>query len=68
VTGALTKWTLVQYREIEKQGWNGGLLLSKKVKGNVKLGMVAANKHHEGFGPATANYFRKMFGMEEVLL
>lgn len=29
-------------------------------------GFVAANNHYAGFGPATANGFRKMVGMPEV--
>jgi hypothetical protein len=28
-------------------------------------GIVAANNHYAGFGPATANTFRKMLGMKE---
>ena len=32
----------------------------------MKLGIVAANNHYVGFGPATANNFKRMIGMEEV--
>lgn len=32
-----------------------------------KNGFVAANNHYAGFGPATANGFRKMIGMAEVV-
>jgi uncharacterized protein YecE (DUF72 family) len=31
-----------------------------------KMGFVAANNHYAGFGPATANGFRRMVGMSEV--
>jgi hypothetical protein len=27
---------------------------------------VAANNHYTGFGPATANSFRRMLGLKEV--
>jgi len=33
---------------------------------NVKFAVVAANNHYAGFGPATANTFRKMIGLPEV--
>ena len=39
----------------------------KKNTKNVKLGIVAAKNHYAGFGPATANNFRRMLGMEEVV-
>ena len=28
--------------------------------------MIAANNHYAGFGPGTANMFRKMVGLSEV--
>jgi hypothetical protein len=28
---------------------------------------MAANNHYAGFGPATANSFRKMLGLREVV-
>jgi hypothetical protein len=51
--------------------WAGEI---KKVgKGNVrgknnevKLAMIAANNHYAGFGPGTANLFRKMVGLLEL--
>jgi uncharacterized protein YecE (DUF72 family) len=39
----------------------------KKVKEKVTLGIVAANNHYAGFGPATANEFRKMVGEPPVV-
>ena len=39
----------------------------QKVKDKVKFGVVAANNHYAGFGPATANSFRKMLSMKEVI-
>lgn len=32
----------------------------------LKIGIVAANNHYAGFGPGTANQFRKMLGMPEA--
>jgi uncharacterized protein YecE (DUF72 family) len=37
-----------------------------RLKDNVKFAIVAANNHYAGFGPATANSFRKMVGLKEV--
>jgi uncharacterized protein YecE (DUF72 family) len=33
----------------------------------AKFAIVAANNHYAGFGPATANGFRKMLGLKEVV-
>ena len=37
-----------------------------RVKDRAKLAIVAANNHYAGFGPGTANSFRKMVGLKEV--
>ena len=37
-----------------------------RVKEDTQLAIVAANNHYAGFGPATANSFRKMVGINEV--
>jgi uncharacterized protein YecE (DUF72 family) len=47
----------------ELQRWSEQV---KKVKDKAKLAIVAANNHYAGFGPATANSFRKMVGLKEV--
>ena len=39
----------------------------KKLKDKAKYVVVAANNHYAGFGPATANSFRRMIGLEEVV-
>ena len=44
--------------------WSNSL---DRVKDNATLAIVAANNHYAGFGPATANSFRKMIGLEEVV-
>jgi hypothetical protein len=36
------------------------------VKHEAKFAIVAANNHYAGFGPATANSFRKMLGLKEA--
>jgi uncharacterized protein YecE (DUF72 family) len=38
-----------------------------RVKDKTKLAIVAANNHYAGFGPATANSFRKMVGLKEAI-
>jgi uncharacterized protein YecE (DUF72 family) len=38
-----------------------------RVRAKAKFVVVAANNHYAGFGPATANSFRKMLGMKEAV-
>jgi uncharacterized protein YecE (DUF72 family) len=47
----------------EMQVWAQKL---SKVKDVLSIGIVAANNHYAGFGPATANAFRKMAGLGEA--
>jgi hypothetical protein len=35
-------------------------------KMEVNLAMIAANNHYAGFGPGTANLFRRMVGLSEL--
>ena len=39
---------------------------SRLKKDDVKFAIVAANNHYAGFGPTTANSFRRMVGLKEV--
>jgi uncharacterized protein YecE (DUF72 family) len=39
----------------------------RRVKDKAKYAIVAANNHYAGFGPATANSFRKMLGLKEAV-
>ena len=57
--------TIQKDREKEMQYWAGQV---NKLKKNKKLKMVvtAANNHYAGFGPRTANMFRRMIGLEEA--
>jgi uncharacterized protein YecE (DUF72 family) len=38
-----------------------------RVKDKAKFAIVAANNHYAGFGPATANSFRRMVGLKEAV-
>jgi uncharacterized protein YecE (DUF72 family) len=38
-----------------------------RFKDKAKLAIVAANNHYAGFGPGTANSFRKMVGLKEAV-
>jgi uncharacterized protein YecE (DUF72 family) len=38
-----------------------------RLKDKAKYAVVAANNHYAGFGPATANSFRKMVGLKEAV-
>jgi uncharacterized protein YecE (DUF72 family) len=37
-----------------------------RLKDDIKFAIIAANNHYAGFGPATANSFRKIVGLKEV--
>jgi len=39
----------------------------KKVRNKVSIGIVPANNHYAGFGPATANEFRKILGQPTAI-
>ena len=47
----------------ELQRWSEEV---KSVKEKARFAVVAANNHYAGFGPATANSFRKLVGLKEV--
>ena len=51
-------------RAKEMEQWAG--LISRLPK-KVEFGVVAANNHYAGFGPATANIFREMVGMKPAV-
>lgn len=38
-----------------------------KLKNKARFAIMAANNHFAGFGPATANSFRRMIGLNEVV-
>jgi uncharacterized protein YecE (DUF72 family) len=51
-------------RQEELQRWSNEV---RRLKDKAKFAIVAANNHYAGFGPATANYFRKMVGLKEAV-
>jgi uncharacterized protein YecE (DUF72 family) len=58
-------------RVLEMQRWADELkkVETGKIRGRrkeVALAMIAANNHYAGFGPGTANLFRKMVGLSEL--
>jgi uncharacterized protein YecE (DUF72 family) len=48
----------------ELRAWSQSV---QRVKDEAKYAIVAANNHYAGFGPATANSFRKMVGLKEAV-
>jgi uncharacterized protein YecE (DUF72 family) len=46
--------------------WADRLREIQKYERDVKIGMVAANNHYAGFGPATSNAFRELLGLSPV--
>ena len=64
---ALTKkilGVLQKDRLSELQRWSEEV---NRLKDKAKFVIMAANNHYAGFGPATANSFRKMLGLREVV-
>jgi uncharacterized protein YecE (DUF72 family) len=51
-------------RQRELRMWSDSV---RRVKDIAKFAIAAANNHYAGFGPATANTFRKMLGVKEVV-
>ncbi len=49
-------------KEEEKRGGGRG----REKRKNINLAIVSANNHYAGFGPGTANIFRKMIGLSEA--
>ena len=55
----MKKWASKVRRVIKEEGGGRG-------RRNINLAIVSANNHYAGFGPGTANIFRKMVGLPEV--
>ena len=59
-------------RVLEMNKWAGRIKRVKQDRGRsssekeISLAIVAANNHYAGFGPGTANMFRKIVGLSEV--
>ena len=53
-------------RVSEMKKWARFLKRARKEHREINLAIVAANNHYAGFGPGTANTFRKMLDLSEV--
>jgi uncharacterized protein YecE (DUF72 family) len=57
-------------RVMEMKKWASKVKRTLKVEArgrrNINLAIVSANNHYAGFGPGTANIFRKMVGLPEA--
>ncbi|MFL6411070.1 MAG: DUF72 domain-containing protein [Nitrososphaeraceae archaeon] len=57
-------------RVIEMKKWSNKLKRvikeQKAARGNINLAIVSANDHYAGFGPETANIFRKMVDLPPI--
>jgi hypothetical protein len=49
-------------KKVVKEEEKGGRVKRK----NINLAIVSANNHYAGFGPGTANIFRRMVGLPEA--
>jgi uncharacterized protein YecE (DUF72 family) len=58
---------MVQKDRLEElQRWSEEVS-SMRMKDKAKYAIVAANNHYAGFGPATANSFRRLVGLKEAV-
>ena len=53
-------------RTSEMRKWSRQLMRVQKEETKLNLAIVTANNHYAGFGPVTANMFRKIIGLPEV--
>ena len=53
-------------RVSEMKKWARFLKRAREEQEKINLAIVAANNHYAGFGPGTANTFRKMLDLSEV--
>jgi len=57
-------------RDMEMNKWSSKVKTVINEEGrrkSINLAIVSANNHYAGFGPGTANIFRKMVGLPEVI-
>ena len=54
-------------RVSEMKKWARFLKRAREEQEKINLAIVAANNHYAGFGPGTANTFRKMLDLSEVI-
>jgi uncharacterized protein YecE (DUF72 family) len=53
-------------RTSEMRKWSRQLMRVQKEETKLNLAIVTANNHYAGFGPVTANMFKKIIGLPEV--
>ena len=66
---SISEKDLEKYRRTESSDmkkWAGKLKNTTNKNDNISLAIVSANNHYAGFGPMTANTFRKMIGLPEA--
>ena len=51
-------------RSSEMKRWADKINQLEQYENNLKIGIVAANNHYEGYGPGTINMFREMMNLE----
>ena len=61
----MKKWANKVRRAVKEEG-EGEQGRRERGRKNVNLAIVSANNHYAGFGPETANIFRKMMGLPEA--
>src|SRR5919197_1165537 len=59
----MKKWSSKLKRVIKESELGRARVESRK---GIKLAIVSANNHYAGFGPETANIFRKMVGLNSI--
>jgi hypothetical protein len=58
---------MIQKDRVKEMEYWASVVVKKAQKDkNLKSGIVAANNHYAGFGPGTANIFRKLVGLPEA--
>src|SRR5438067_1435992 len=55
----MKKWASKVKRVVKEEGRGGG-------RKSINLAIASANNHYAGFGPGTANIFRKMIRLPEA--
>jgi hypothetical protein len=58
----MKKWAGKVKRTLKEEGGGG----RRGRRQSINLAIVSANNHYTGFGPGTANIFKKMVGLPEA--
>jgi uncharacterized protein YecE (DUF72 family) len=60
----MNRWANAVKKVVKEEEKGGG---GREKRKNINLAIVSANNHYAGFGPGTANIFRKMVRLPEVI-